>query len=82
MTLKGIPLGQWSGADATDQLRETVVALSRATARQTRVMIWLTIAMFVLSVVTTVATVVMVLDDDDPAPAVVTTTVAASTSAP
>jgi predicted nucleic acid-binding Zn ribbon protein len=55
MTLpnSGIPLGEWSGSDATDQLREAIVEMNAASARQTRTMIWLTGALVVLTVVMT-----------------------------
>jgi hypothetical protein len=50
----GIPLGQWSGSDATNALRETIVQLNSAADAQTREMIrmtrwimWLTIVMAV-----------------------------------
>jgi hypothetical protein len=50
----GIPLGQWSGSDATNALRDTIVRLNTAADIQTREMIrmtrwimWLTIVMAV-----------------------------------
>jgi len=50
----GIPLGQWSGSDATDALRKTIERLSSTADVQTREMIrmtrwimWLTIVMAV-----------------------------------
>ncbi len=47
----GIPLGVWSGSDATDQLRTTIVELNETTARQTRQMIRLTWALVVMTAV-------------------------------
>ena len=38
----GIPLGQWSGADATDSLRETIREFNETTSEQTETMIRLT----------------------------------------
>ncbi len=62
VTLMGIPLGQWSGSDATDRLRETLVELSEATAAQNRTMVRLTWALVVLTVVIVVLTIVLVVD--------------------
>ena len=45
----GIPLGIWSGSDATDQLRTTILELNDTTARQTRQMIRLTWALVVMT---------------------------------
>lgn len=49
-----IPLGQWSGSDATNALRDTIVLLNSAADIQTREMVrmtrwivWLTIVMAV-----------------------------------
>jgi hypothetical protein len=47
----GIPLGVWSGSDATNQLRETIIELSEATARQTRQMIRLTWTLVIMTAV-------------------------------
>jgi hypothetical protein len=48
----GIPLGRWSGSDATNALRETIERLSSAADAQTREMVrmtrwivWLTVVM-------------------------------------
>jgi hypothetical protein len=50
----GIPLGQWSGSDATNALRETIERLSSAAdahtremVRMTRWIMWLTVVMTV-----------------------------------
>jgi hypothetical protein len=59
MTEKGgIPLGQWSGSDATDRLRTVIEENQRVTERQTTTMIRLTWVMAALTVITTVLTVV------------------------
>ena len=50
----GIPLGQWSGSDATDRLRETIIELNAATDRQTRTMVRLTWALIVSTVILTI----------------------------
>jgi hypothetical protein len=46
----GIPLGEWSGSNATNQLRETIEKLSQQSERQTRTMVRLTKAIFGLTV--------------------------------
>ena len=46
-----IPIGKWSGSDATDELQKTVVDLSKASERQTRHIIKLTYAMLFLTFV-------------------------------
>ena len=38
----GIPLGVWSGSDATERLRETLREVDRSSRRQGTIMIWLT----------------------------------------
>jgi hypothetical protein len=57
---KNISSGEWSGSDATDQLRAVIEKQHQETAKQTKVMLWLTVAMFALTFVTTVATIVQV----------------------
>jgi hypothetical protein len=57
---KNITAGEWSGSDATDRLREVLEQQHKETAKQTTVMLWLTVAMFVLAFVTTLATIVQV----------------------
>ena len=54
MALSGVPLGQWSGSDATNALHETIKQFNEQSSRQTdqmlkltRVMAWLTVAMFI-----------------------------------
>jgi hypothetical protein len=55
---KGIPIGEWSGSDATDRLRAVIEENQRATDRQTTTMIRLTRVMTALTIVTTVLTAV------------------------
>jgi hypothetical protein len=50
----GIPLGQWSGSDATNALRETIERLSSAADAQTREMVRMTRWIMWLTVVMTV----------------------------
>jgi hypothetical protein len=45
----GIPMGQWSGADATHALHETIRAFGVKSDRQTRTMIGLTWAIAILT---------------------------------
>jgi hypothetical protein len=52
----GIPLGEWSGSDATDRLRNVIEKNQEATDRQTATMLRLTRVMTVLTFVTTVLT--------------------------
>ncbi len=47
----GIPLGQWSGSDATDRLRETIEALNKQAEKQNRTMVRLTWAILALTIV-------------------------------
>ena len=49
MVASGIPMGVWSGSDATEQLRLTIVELSEATAIQTRQLIRLTWALVAMT---------------------------------
>lgn len=46
-----IPLGQWSGSDATDRLRATIEALNKQAEKQNRTMVRLTWAILVLTIV-------------------------------
>lgn len=48
---RGIPLGQWSGSDATNQLRETIEVSNRKAEKQTQTMVRLTWAIVVLTIV-------------------------------
>lgn len=38
----GVPLGQWSGSESTDKLRETIERLNVESERQTKIMVRLT----------------------------------------
>ncbi len=58
----GIPLSEWSGSGATDRLRETIVELSKTTEKQTRLLVWLTVALVVLTVAILVLTAVLVFN--------------------
>jgi hypothetical protein len=51
MAIKGIPLGEWSGSDATKALHETIKEFSKASGRQTKWMLGLTWAIAVLTLV-------------------------------
>lgn len=55
-----IPLGQWSGSDATDRLREAIEEANRLSSRQARLMIWLTVAILVLTAMMAVTSAVQV----------------------
>lgn len=59
----GIPLGQWSGSDATNELRETIIKLDNSTRRQTRHMIGLTWAIAVMTLVLVVLTIVLLVKE-------------------
>jgi hypothetical protein len=50
----GIPLGEWSGSDATKKLRETIEISNQQAEKQTRMMVRLTWAIFVLTFVMTI----------------------------
>jgi hypothetical protein len=56
----GIPLGQWSGSDATNKLRETIEAFNTETNRQTETVIRLTKWMLWLTIVMTAAVAVQI----------------------
>jgi hypothetical protein len=47
---RGIPLGQWSGSDATNTLHDTIRQFTEQSARQTRTLIRLTWAIVGLTV--------------------------------
>jgi hypothetical protein len=51
MGKRGIPLGEWSGSDATEALRQTIEKYEFETSRQTRTMIRLTWATTLLTIV-------------------------------
>jgi hypothetical protein len=58
MAQGGIPLGQFSGSDATDRLRAVIEENQKATKWQTAIMVWLTWVMTALTVITTALTAV------------------------
>jgi hypothetical protein len=55
----GVPMGIWSGSDATDRLRNTIIELNKATERQTRTIVRLTWALVVLTLVIAIATILL-----------------------
>jgi hypothetical protein len=57
----GIPLGQWSGSDATDQLRTSIEGIAASTNRQNRTLLWMTGLILFLTLVIAGLTVVLVL---------------------
>jgi hypothetical protein len=57
----GIPVADWSGSGATERLQETILDLSDKTARQTKVLIWLTGVLVVLTAVVVALTIVLVV---------------------
>jgi hypothetical protein len=46
----GIPLGQWSGSDATKELHDTIKEFNEASTRQTRHLTILTCAIVILTI--------------------------------
>ena len=56
-----IPLGQWSGSDATDQLRHDLAENARKTSRQNLWLLVMTGAILALTLVIAGLTVVLVL---------------------
>ncbi len=50
MVDSGIPLGQWSGSDATDKLREAIEKIASDNDRLNRKMVQMTVAIVVLTV--------------------------------
>lgn len=59
----GIPIGDWSGANATENLRQTIIELDHTSRRQGTIMIWLTVVLVILTVVLVVLTVVLLQAD-------------------
>jgi hypothetical protein len=57
---KNIPMGEWSGSDATDQLRAVIEKHQEETARQTTKMVRLTWWMTFLTIVMTATTFVQI----------------------
>jgi hypothetical protein len=57
----GIPLGQWSGSDATNALREAVEKIARDGKRRDAVMLWMTGLILALTIAIAWMTLVMLL---------------------
>jgi hypothetical protein len=55
-----IPLGKFSGSDATDQLRETIVKLAEQNTKQTQQLIYLTWVIVALTVAMLLAVAVQI----------------------
>jgi hypothetical protein len=59
--IMGMPIGQWSGSDATQGLQHTIIQLNKDTTRQTETMIRLTWAILALTGVMLLAVVAQIL---------------------
>ena len=57
----GIPLGQWSGSDATNALHATIKAFNEVTSAQTNMLIRLTWTITALTAIMTAAVVVQII---------------------
>ena len=57
----GIPLGQWSGSDATKALHQSINEFNEVTTKQTRTIIRLTWAILFLTAVMTVAVILQLV---------------------
>ncbi len=57
----GIPLGQWSGSDATKALHQSINEFNEVTSKQTRTIIRLTWAILFLTAVMTVAVILQLV---------------------
>ncbi len=55
-----IPLGQWSGSDATRELTQNIISLNEAANRQNRSMIRLTWAIAIMTLVMLVGVAVQI----------------------
>jgi hypothetical protein len=60
MVTSSIPIGEWSGSDATNRLRVAIEEHQKESARATTTMVRLTRTMLALTIVTTIATIVQV----------------------
>jgi hypothetical protein len=58
---RGIPLGQWSGSEATDRLHATVAEYSEVAARQTAQLVRLTWVLVVLTCLLFVGLIVQIV---------------------
>ena len=56
-----IPLGQWSGSDATKALHQSINEFNEVTSKQTRTIIRLTWAILFLTAVMTVAVILQLV---------------------
>ena len=56
----GIPLGQWSGSDATNALHQSIAAFNEATSKQTATLVRLTQILTVLTVAMTLGVAVQI----------------------
>jgi hypothetical protein len=57
----GVSLGDLSGSNAIERLRETIIELDRTTRRQGTIMIWLTVWLVILTIVLVVLTGVLLV---------------------
>ena len=57
-----IPIGQWSGSDATDRLRVAIENNQKATERQTATMLWLNAVMTALTILMAIPAAVQIWD--------------------
>ncbi len=46
-----IPIGEWSGSDATKELQKTIEAFNKQSSKQTKMMLILTIIVAILTVI-------------------------------
>jgi len=56
----GIPLGQWSGSDATNALRESLERFNAQSSKQTDQIIRLTLVLLWLTVIMTIGLIVQI----------------------
>ena len=52
----GIPLGQWSGSDATEKQHKTIIEIDKSTNKKTNLIILLTVISIIVSLVGIVVT--------------------------
>jgi hypothetical protein len=55
MTIKGVPLSEWSGSASTDALHQTIKEFNSTTSKQSQTMVYLSWAMAVLAFASLVA---------------------------
>lgn len=56
----GLSIDQWSGADATNELRKTIESFNESAGRQAKWMLGMTVAMLFLTVAMTAAVAVQI----------------------